>query len=282
MNRLEVRVERKLYPGTGVTALQGLKFSAAPGEFLCFVGPSGAGKSTLLNVIGGLDKLVDGDVRVDGGPLHPKGAEPRARIGYMFQDPRLIPWLTALDNLCLVLDRNGESAAQARHLLKEVGLADNEKTFPGQLSGGMQRRLALARAFVVRPALMLMDEPFVSLDAPTAMRLRGLLLELWHELRPTVLFVTHNLREALALADRVLFLSGSPGRVVLELPVDIPRPRDLEDHRITALRDRVLSQHPDLLSGLSGLDDRTVADPEPVQDSQAIEQPGEQRWTTAR
>jgi NitT/TauT family transport system ATP-binding protein len=114
----------------------------------------------------------------------------------------------------------------------------------------MQRRVALARAFAVRPELLLMDEPFISLDAPTAARLRGLLLTLWGELRPTVLFVTHHLREALALADRVLFLSKGPGKVVLEVPVQLPRPRQLDDAGVGDLHDRLLVQYPDLLSGL--------------------------------
>ena len=161
-----------------------------------------------------------------------------------------MPWLTVLDNLLLVLDKAPQSVARCRHLLSEVGLAEVEHAFPNQLSGGMQRRVALARAFAVRPELLLMDEPFISLDAPTATRLRGLLLTLWAELRPTVLFVTHHLREALALADRVLFLSKGPGRVVLEVPVQLPRPRQLEDAGVGELHDRLLAQYPDLLSGL--------------------------------
>jgi len=161
-----------------------------------------------------------------------------------------MPWLTVIDNLTLVLDKGTDSVERVRNLLHEVGLADKEQSFPNQLSGGMQRRVSLARAFVMRPELLLMDEPFLSLDAPTAARLRRLLLTLWGELHPTVLFVTHHLREALALADRVLFLSSSPGRVVLEVSVQLPRPRELEEARIGELHDRLLAQYPDLLSGL--------------------------------
>jgi NitT/TauT family transport system ATP-binding protein len=120
----------------------------------------------------------------------------------------------------------------------------------------MQRRVALARAFAVQPTLLLMDEPFLSLDAPTAERLRTLLLNLWGLLKPTILFVTHNLREALALADRVLFMSSRPGRVVLSLPVDLPRPRSLEDSIVSQLHDRLLSEHPELLSGLTNSTDK--------------------------
>ena len=251
MNHLDVNIRRKRYAGAGTAAVETLRFSAFPGEFVAIVGPSGAGKSTLLNIISGLDRDLDGEVQVDGQPLHPDSGEATpVRIGFVFQEPRLLPWLTVLDNLLLVLDKGPPSVARCRHLLGEVGLAGVEHAFPGQLSGGMQRRVALARAFAVRPELLLMDEPFLSLDAPTAARLRDLLLTLWGELRPTVLFVTHHLREALALAERVLFLSRGPARVVLEVPVQLPRPRCLDDPCVGELHDRLLAQYPDLLSGL--------------------------------
>ena len=265
MNHLDVNIRRKRYAGAGAAAVETLRFSAFPGEFVAIVGPSGAGKSTLLNIISGLDLDLDGEVRVDGQPLHSDSGEATpVRIGFVFQEPRLLPWLTVLDNLLLVLDKGPPSEARCRHLLGEVGLAGVEHAFPGQLSGGMQRRVALARAFAVRPELLLMDEPFLSLDAPTAARLRDLLLTLWGELRPTVLFVTHHLREALALAERVLFLSRGPARVVLELPVQLPRPRRLDDACVGELHDRLLAQYPDLLSGLVESDsppDLDVTDP---------------------
>jgi NitT/TauT family transport system ATP-binding protein len=247
---LEVNIRRKIFPGTDVVAVEELMLTALPGEFVAIVGPSGAGKSTLLNIVAGLDREMDGDVQVDGQPLHADGPM-SARIGFVFQEPRLMPWLTVMDNLMLVLDKSTDSVERVRHLLREVGLADIEQSFPNQLSGGMQRRVSLVRAFVMRPELLLMDEPFLSLDAPTAARLRRLLLTLWGELHPTVLFVTHHLREALALADRVLFLSTSPGRVVLEIPVRLPRPRELGDASIGELHDQLLAQYPDLLSGLA-------------------------------
>jgi sulfonate transport system ATP-binding protein len=259
VNHLDVNIRRKRYAGAGAAAVETLRFSAFPGEFVAIVGPSGAGKSTLLNIISGLDRDLDGEVKVDGQPLHPGGATP-VRIGFVFQEPRLMPWLTVLDNLLLVLDKEPQSVARCRHLLSEVGLAEVEQAFPSQLSGGMQRRVALARAFAVRPELLLMDEPFLSLDAPTAARLRDLLLTLWGELRPTVLFVTHHLREALALAERVLFLSKGPGRVVLEVPVQLARPRQLDDASVGELHDRLLAQYPDLLSGLVELDSQPESD----------------------
>lgn len=249
-NPLHVNIRRKIFAGADSVAVEGLALTALPGEFVAIVGPSGAGKSTLLNVIAGLDREMDGDVQMDGRPLHADGLI-TARIGFVFQEPRLMPWLTVKENLMLVMDKRTDSVERVRHLLREVGLADIEQSFPNQLSGGMQRRVSLVRAFAIRPELLLMDEPFLSLDAPTAARLRKLLLTLWGEFHPTVLFVTHHLREALALADRLLFLSSSPGRVVLEFPVQLPRPRDLEDAGIGELHDRLLAQYPDLLSGLA-------------------------------
>lgn len=247
---LQVNIRCKRFPGAESLAVEELVLTALPGEFLAIVGPSGAGKSTLLNIVAGLDREMDGDVEMDGQPLHADGRN-SARIGFVFQEPRLMPWLTVMDNLMLVMDKSPGSVERVRQLLTEVGLADIEHSFPNQLSGGMQRRVSLVRAFAMRPELLLMDEPFLSLDAPTAARLRRLLLTLWGELHPTVLFVTHQLREALALADRLLFLSSSPGRVVLEVPVQLPRPRELEDANIGELHDRLLAQHPDLLSGLA-------------------------------
>jgi len=249
-NPLHVNIRRKIFPGADSVAVEDLMLTASPGEFVAIVGPSGAGKSTLLNIVAGLDREMDGDVQMDGQPLHADGLI-TARIGFVFQEPRLMPWLTVIDNLMLVLDKSADSVERIQTLLREVGLADKEQSFPGQLSGGMQRRVSLARAFAMRPELLLMDEPFLSLDAPTAARLRRLLLTLWRELHPTVLFVTHHLREALALADRLLFLSSSPGRVVLEVPVQLPRPRELGDASIGELHDRLLAQYPDLLSGLA-------------------------------
>ena len=161
-----------------------------------------------------------------------------------------MPWLTVLDNVLLVSASTPAQRERAVALLQAMELGEVLHAYPGRLSGGMQRRVALARAFVNEPPLLLMDEPFVSLDAPTADRLRAMLVELWQRCRSTVLFVTHDLREALALADRVCFLSAAPGRVVLELPVALPRPRAPNDPAVLALQAQLLAQHPDLLAGL--------------------------------
>jgi NitT/TauT family transport system ATP-binding protein len=223
--------------------LEDLRLSLAAGELACLVGPSGCGKSTLLNIISGLDCAMEGRVTLNG-------VAPAGGISTVFQNPRLMPWLTVLDNVRLVLDNAPKSLARARELLVAMELERVLDSYPNRLSGGMQRRVALARAFATEPRLLLLDEPFVSLDLPVANRLRNMLIELWQAHRTTVLFVTHDLREALALADRVLFMSGSPGRVVLECPVDLSRPRTLDEPGVLALQTRLLAEHPDLLTGL--------------------------------
>ena len=250
MNALEIGITEKAYPGRPaggeVVALAGLAFTVPEGEFTCIVGPSGCGKTTLLNIISGLDAEVEGEVRVAGaapadGPL----------TGYMFQAPRLMPWLTVRDNVRLVLGDDELADGRTETLLREMGLGDVMDAFPHRLSGGMLRRVALARAFVTGPRLLLLDEPFLSLDTPVANRLRRLLLDLCARRPTTVLFVTHDLREALYLADRVLFMSPGPGRIVLDLPVDLPRPRQPEGADIEALRLDLLDRHPKLLAGLA-------------------------------
>ncbi len=256
MTRLNVRIGRKHYPGAPRPALESLTLWAGAGEIVGIVGPSGCGKSTLLNIVAGLDRAFEGSVEIDDRPAHGapdgRGGSPPVRIGMMFQASRLMPWLTVLDNLRLVLGPRAEDAARARSLLRDVGLDEDEGAYPARLSGGMQRRVALARAFAVEPELLLLDEPLVSLDAPTAARLRRHLVELWQATRPAVLYVTHELREALAVADRVLFLSPGPARVVLELPVGLARPREPTDAAVGALHDRLLTHHPELLAGSAG------------------------------
>ncbi len=244
---LEIDIARKRYPDRGGRphlALADLRLSIGGGEFVCVVGPSGCGKTTLLNVVGGLDADVDGRVLLDGKP-------PSAGVGFMFQEPRLMPWLTVLDNVLLVAPDPEAARPHARALLEAMELGDVLDAYPGRLSGGMQRRVALARAFSIDPGLLLMDEPFVSLDAPTANRLRTMLVELWQRRGATVLFVTHDLREALALGDRVCFLSGSPGRVVLDLPVGLPRPRAHDDEAVSTLYAELMTRYPEILAGLA-------------------------------
>lgn len=242
MSALHVTVRRKQFHAPPTLAVKDLEFSAADGEFVAVVGPSGAGKSTLLGIIAGLDGDYDGSI---------VGAEADSRLGYVFQSPRLMPWLSVRDNLRLVLDESQADDAQLDALLAEVGLDGFQTAWPAQLSGGMQRRVALARAFCVQPRLLLMDEPFVSLDEPLAWRLRGMLMDYWQKHRPTVVYITHDLREALALADRVLFLSARPAKVMLDHRVDLPRPRPRvpHDRALDEHLRELMTTHPALLAG---------------------------------
>jgi len=235
-NALSVSIRAKRF-ANGNLAIENLSFTAKPGEFVAIVGPSGAGKSTLLKIISGLDTAFDGTLQLPCAHT----------LGFMFQEPRLMPWLTVQQNLQLV-DKTAEGS-RLQTALQQVGLNDCAQLFPGQLSGGMQRRVALLRAFLVAPQLLLMDEPFQSLDAPNAEQLRSLLLDLWQASKPTVLFVTHNLSEALSLADRVLFLTPGPSRIALEWPVDLPRPRAQHSAAVQAMRSELLACYPDLLKG---------------------------------
>jgi NitT/TauT family transport system ATP-binding protein len=248
MTALAVDIQRKHFRSRAgpLPAIEELHFAIPDRQFACLVGPSGCGKTTLLNIISGLDHDVDGAVRIDGA------ASAAPVIGYMFQTPRLMPWLTVRENVRLALPRPEKANGRAEELLAEMQLEGVLDAYPAQLSGGMQRRVALARAFVNEPRLLLLDEPFLSLDAPAADRLRLLLLDLWRRRPTTVLFVTHDLREALNIADRILFLSAGPARVVLDLAVDLPRPREPDGPSVETLRRRLLDEHPDLLSGLIG------------------------------
>ncbi|NMM39016.1 MAG: ABC transporter ATP-binding protein [Glaciimonas sp.] len=246
MIALTVDIRKKVYPN-GCCAIDSLAFAAQPGEFVAIVGPSGSGKTTLLNLVAGLDRELDGSIT-----LHSRQAgQPSPGIGFMFQEPRLMPWLCVQENLELVLrpQARAHPVTPLQDLLALVGLPGCGALFPGQLSGGMQRRVALLRAFIVEPDLLLMDEPFQSLDAPTANQIRILLQDLWQRTRPTVLFVTHSLREALSLADRVLFLSVQPSRVILDIPVDSPHPRSIDDLSVQKLHASLLDQYPQLLAG---------------------------------
>jgi NitT/TauT family transport system ATP-binding protein len=242
MSALDIAIARKKYrKGAGDSvALADLAFTVPSGQFLCVVGPSGCGKTTLLSIVAGLDRDFDGTV----------GRAAESRIGFVFQTPRLMPWLSARDNVRLALEPPPREEGRAETLLREMNLGGQLDAYPGHLSGGQQRRVALARAFVNEPELLLLDEPFTSLDAPTAQQLRDLLLALWQRQRPTVLFVTHDLREALSLGDRILFLSAGPGRIVLDLPLELPRPRSPDGPAVEAARRRLLDLYPGLLRGL--------------------------------
>lgn len=245
MTRLEVSIHKKAFPAVGRAsahiALNELSLTVANREFVCVVGPSGCGKTTLLNCIAGLDRDYDGRVSLP----HVAGRD-RPVVGYVFQSPRLLPWRTVIENIELVQTRHQIESHKVRELLAATKLEDVTHVYPERLSLGMQRRVALVRAFVVEPDVLLMDEPFVSLDEPTAQRLRRLLVGIWSDRPATVIFVTHDLREAIQLADRIVLLSPAPGTVVAEVPVEIPRAARNDVAAVEDLRTRLLKNFPAL------------------------------------
>lgn len=217
MTEIRIDIKDKVYPSVGKapahTAIKDLHLALRSGEFTCMVGPSGCGKTTLLHILAGLDREFDGQITVESGTKNPT-------MGYVFQNPRLLPWRTVRQNIELVLPP-GQSRDVVDPLLEAMELEHVQHVFPERLSLGMSRRVALIRAFSVEPDLLIMDEPFVSLDAPTARRVRNLLRKVWEKRPHTVLFVTHDLREAIALADRLIFLSPPPAGIVADINVDL-------------------------------------------------------------
>jgi len=223
-------------PRTGVTtlALEGFTVGVQPGEFLCLVGPSGCGKTTFLYCLDGLLPLTDGRILLDGKPIAGPGRD-RAMV---FQSPSLLPWRTVLRNVTYGLELQGvplrQSLPRAREMIALVGLEGFEHYHPSELSGGMQQRVNLARALVMDAEVILLDEPFASLDAQTREFMQAELMRIWQETRRTAIFITHQINEAIYLADRVVVLSARPGRVKSILPVAVPRPRELRVKRTPA------------------------------------------------
>ena len=218
-----------------VTAIRGLSFELSGHTFVSLVGPSGCGKSTLLNILSGVETPTSGRLSVtqDGRP---------AKLGYVFQDARLLPWRTVMDNMLFVQDaRNDKTREHARRFLAMVGLEKNEASYPGHLSGGMQQRAGIARAFSVEPDLLLMDEPFSHLDAITARSLREHLQQLWQQSGKTVLFVTHDIMEAVQLSDRIVVLAHG-GRIHADIPIDLQRPRRASDPEVAAVQAEILGR----------------------------------------
>jgi NitT/TauT family transport system ATP-binding protein len=239
MARVAIEKLSKIFPtpqkgGDPVTAIGDISFEVDGNVFVSIVGPSGCGKSTLLNILSGVETPTGGQVSVS------EGGRP-ARLGYVFQDARLLPWRTVMDNMLYVRDDGSAGTELATRYLDMVGLADTHDMFPGQLSGGMQQRVGIARAFSVEPDLLLMDEPFSHLDAITARSLRDHLQELWTATRKTVLFVTHDVVEAVQLSDRIIVLAPG-GRIFDDISIDLPHPRRAADPKVATLQAEILGR----------------------------------------
>jgi len=228
-----------------VTALTGVDLSIAEGEFVALLGPSGCGKSTLLNIVAGFEQPSGGSVRIGGEAAGAPGPD-RAVV---FQEPALFPWLTVWDNVTfsprIQRRRRDAYAEEARRFIELVGLNGFERHYPDQLSGGMKQRVGIARCLLMQPRLFLMDEPFGALDAQTRLAMQELLLQVWDTLKRTVIFITHDIDEAILLADTVYVMTARPGRIKARHSVPLPRPRDAEmltDTAFNTLRREILHQ----------------------------------------
>ncbi len=240
MNDIHIDIKNKTYTTADSrqhTAISALKLTLPEDKFVCLVGPSGCGKTTLLNIIANLDTEYQGKIVVGSD-------QTKANIGYIFQNPRLLPWRTVRENIELALNKPDPDIIDS--LLDAMQLTSIQHNYPEHLSLGMSRRIAIIRAFAINPDILLMDEPFVSLDAPTARQVRELLINLWQQRPHTILFVTHDLREAIALADRLIFLSPAPMSVVSEVEVNIPRSERNNEVMIEQFRQQLLTQQTEI------------------------------------
>ena len=239
-----------------VRALDGLDFEISGKTFVTMVGPSGCGKSTFLNIVSGVETPTSGSVKVTADSGAP------ARLGYVFQDPRLLPWRTVEDNLVYVhRDKSEEKLEHIKRYLDMVGLQGFDQMYPAHLSGGMQQRVGIARAFSVEPDLLLMDEPFSHLDAITARALREELQSIWQQTQKTVLFVTHDVLEAVQLSDRIIIVAYG-GRNYADIPIDLPYPRLQTDREVAGLQADILEVFNDMESQRKQLDPRLTSNSE--------------------
>jgi NitT/TauT family transport system ATP-binding protein len=227
-----------------VHVLEDINLEVRDGEFICLVGPSGCGKSTLLNIAGGFLNATQGEISADGEPI--AGPDPR-RI-FIFQENAVFPWLSVEENIGFGVKRSSEAEKRelVEHYIDMVGLTGFGRAFPRELSGGMRQRVEIARALAAEPDVLFMDEPFGALDYLTRLRLRHELIQIWQREKRTVLFVTHDVEEAVQLADRVVVMGKRPSRIRAIVPVDVERPRDLDDPACRLLRDEIF--------GVMGLD----------------------------
>jgi sulfonate transport system ATP-binding protein len=242
----------KTYPN-GVRALEGITLDVKPAEIVAIVGGSGCGKSTLLRAISGLDTPSQGRILLDGEAV----TQPHEKIGMIFQEPRLLPWLTVADNVGFGLEHRPkrEREGLAAAALVRVGLTDKAKMWPRELSGGQAQRVAIARALVPQPEVLLLDEPFSALDAFTRADLQDHLLDLWADLRPILILVTHDVDEAVVLADRIMVMRPQPGRIYEEIVSDLPRPRDRQSAAFDFVKRRVLAALDRSLAKAATIDD---------------------------
>jgi NitT/TauT family transport system ATP-binding protein len=226
--------------GNSTAVLDNVDLEVGEGEFVCLLGPSGCGKSTLLNVIAGFISPTSGEVRIDGEAV--RGPDPR-RI-FVFQERGVFPWLTVEGNIGFGLFKLSAQEREKRiaHYVKLVGLQGFEKAYPQELSGGMKQRLEVARALAVNPDMLFLDEPFGALDSITRLIMRGELLRIWEAERKTIIFVTHDIEEAVQLADRVVVMSARPAKIQRVVEIDIAHPRDISSRRYLELRDGIFEQ----------------------------------------
>jgi NitT/TauT family transport system ATP-binding protein len=244
MSSLQIRQVKKTWPGTrglAVEAIQEVSLEVSSGEFVAILGPSGCGKSTLLELCAGLEPMSGGEILIGGEQV--TGPNPKAVM--VFQEHSLFPWLTVEKNIVFGLKAKGihqdERWRRGREVLERVKLVKYARHYPHQLSGGMKQRVAIARALVGEPEFILMDEPFAALDFQTRVLMQQFLLEVWSGFKSTILFVTHQIDEAVLLADRVIVMSAAPGRVLEEVKIDLPRPRSMTDPAFNGYRMRLTS-----------------------------------------
>ena len=237
VRRLWMTYQGKDKKSLPINVLEDITLDVREGEFICIVGPSGCGKSTLLNIAGGFLNATDGEILIDGSPV--KGPDPKRM--FIFQENGVFPWLTVEENVEFGVKRRtgAERRELTHHYIEMVGLTGFEKTYPRELSGGMKQRVEIARALAAEPDVLFMDEPFGALDYLTRMRLRAELTQIWEREKRTVLFVTHDVEEAVQLADRVVVMGKRPARIRSIVPVDVPRPRNLDDVACRLLRDEI-------------------------------------------
>ena len=241
MNQVNIEIKKKTFPlktqnkQSENLIFKNLNFIIKKSQFVSIFGPSGCGKTTLLNIISGLDKDFDGSVQTVNSSTNPN-----KNISYMFQAPRLFPWLTTIENVKFPIKKKKNCEKIAFEFIKKIGLERYKNQYPNRLSGGMQRRIALARAFAPNPNILLLDEPFISIDKKIANLLRKLLIKLWKKNKPIIIFVTHDLDEAIELADRICFLSNLPSKILLDYEISLSRPRNQNSKKFISLK-RLLS-----------------------------------------